>query len=300
MEQTSTKPRSTTFRTLVQVVYGFLAFVGAITLLILYVAYEYSYDDMFFVGEGNKNDELIERLDTALSNQSCNVLGIELHGAISTYLPGDSSFITEETFDAVASEDIVAMIEYAERNEQIEAILIEVDSYGGLPVAAEEIANTIKYTEKPVVAYVRSGGVSAAYWAISPADVIFASPVSDVGSIGVTQSYVETAGESLEAGRVYREISSGAFKNTGDPEKVLTEAERDLLLQGVLATNEVFISAVAENRALPTDFVRTLADGSSVLGLEAVELGLVDKLGDGHTALIEIETLLEKESSVCW
>ena len=81
-------------------------------------------------------------------NSSCNVLGINLHGDLYTYLPpnNDSELLSEK--DVVASEDIMGSIQEAEEDENIKAIIIEVDSAGGYPVAGEEVANAIKAATK--------------------------------------------------------------------------------------------------------------------------------------------------------
>jgi len=55
------------------------------------------------------------------------------------------------------------VIEDAEENENIKAIILEVDSYGGKPIAGEEIANALKRAKKPTVGLIRSAGLSAAY-----------------------------------------------------------------------------------------------------------------------------------------
>lgn len=273
--------------------YACLAIFGLLTLLFL-VHFIQNYE-----ATSDISSSIVEQKYNTVSGSSCNVSGIKLRGFISTYNP-DEEYVTEETYDSVTSEDIVALIEHAESEKQIKATLIEVDSYGGYTVAAEEISKAVEQAEKPVVAFVRSAALSAAYWGISAADHILASELSDIGSIGVTISYVETAGENEQAGRVYREISSGAFKDTGDPEKVLTQEEQELLMRDVKLSHDIFVRDVAENRELPIDLVYTMADGSSVLGAQAREFGLIDAIGGEREALAYLEETLGEPAEVCW
>jgi len=65
--------------------------------------------------------------------------------------------------DAISSEWILSSIDSAEKNKNVKAIVLEVDSYGGEPVAGEEVANALKLAKKPTVGFIRQSGVSAAY-----------------------------------------------------------------------------------------------------------------------------------------
>jgi protease-4 len=236
---------------------------------------------------------------------SCNVLGINLHGMIATYIPTQGSADDPEEYqvqygDAVGSEDIVGSIWSANQDDSIKAILMEVDSSGGYPVAGEEIANALKESTKPTVVVIRQSGLSAAYWASTGAKQIFASKNSDVGSIGVTSSYLDNVGKNQKDGNAYVQLSSGKYKDAGDPDKPLTEEERQLFLRDIKITHENFIEAVAANRNIPVDQVRALADGSSVLGEKAKELKLVDQIGGWTEAQNYIEEQIGEKPEICW
>lgn len=233
-------------------------------------------------------------------SEECNVAGIELHGDLFTYY----NFMEEEdgsgNIDVVASEDVVYYIENAEADDNIEAILLEVDSFGGYVVAGEEIANALKKAIKPTVVLIRGFGNSAAYYAATGGDIIFASANSDVGSIGVTMSYLDSSLKNQAEGYTYNQISSGKFKDTGDPDKSLTNEEKQYLMRDTNIMNENFILAVAENRGLEVEKVRGLADGSSMLGQMAFDNGLIDKLG-GYNEVVEyLESVIGDGVEVCW
>lgn len=234
-------------------------------------------------------------------SSSCNVLGINLHGALLTYVPVQGSADDPDIYqaqygDAVGSEHISYYIEQANDDDEIKAIVIEVDSGGGYPVAGEEVAKAVETSSKPVIAVIRQSGTSAAYWAISSADKIFASRNSDVGSIGVTSSYLERTEKDTK----YVQLSSGKYKDAGDPDKPLTTEEKALLMRDIKLVHENFIDDIARYRNLSVEDVRTIADGSSVLGEKAKTLGLIDEIGGWTEASKYLESKIGVKPDVCW
>lgn len=231
---------------------------------------------------------------------SCNVLGINLHGDLYTYIPesNDDDMLSEK--DVVSSEDIMSSLLAADSDESIKAVILEVDSSGGYPVAGEEIANTIKSISKPVIAVIRQSGTSAAYWSIITADKIFASKNSDVGSIGVTISYLENVAKNEKDGLKYVQLSAGKYKDAGSPDKPLTEEEKALIVRDLKIVHENFIQDIADSRNIPIEKVRSIADGSSVLGSKAKELGLIDEIGGYLDAKKYVEEKIGETADVCW
>lgn len=227
-------------------------------------------------------------------------MGINLHGDLYTYIPesNDEDMLSEK--DVVSSEDVVSSLLVAEEDDSIKAIIIEVDSSGGYPVAGEEIANTIKSISKPVIAFVRQSGTSAAYWSIITADKIFASKNSDVGSIGVTISYLENVAKNEKDGLKYVQLSAGKYKDAGSPDKPLTEEEKALIVRDLKIVHENFIQDIAKSRNIPIEKVRSIADGSSVLGEKAKELGLIDEIGGYLEVKKYVEEKIGESPDVCW
>ena len=100
-------------------------------------------------------------------------------------------------------------------------------------MAAEEVVNALKNATKPTIALIREGGVSAAYYAASGADIIFASENSDVGSIGITMSYMDNTKKNQAEGLTYNQLSIGKYKDSGDPDKPLTAEEKELFMRDI-------------------------------------------------------------------
>lgn len=223
----------------------------------------------------------------------CNVSNIKLHGDIMTYLmPG-------ENLDITASQDIVYAIENADLDNNIKAIILEIDSAGGAPVAAEEVASALKRAKKPAAALIREYGTSGAYLAATGADIIFASAMSDVGSIGITMSYLDYSKQNQQEGAIFNQLASGKFKDAGNPDKPLTAEEKELFMKEIKILNDNFIKIVAENRNLDIVEVKNLADGSSMLGEEAIEKGLIDRLGDLNSVKTYLEERLGEKIEIC-
>jgi len=228
-----------------------------------------------------------------------NVAGITIKSDLYTYVD-EPIEEDSESYTATASENIVYYINEAENDSNFKAIILEIDSWGGEATAAKEVADALKRAKKPTIALIREFGLSAAYWAATGADIIFANTTSNVGSIGVTMSYLDYSQQNERDGITYQQISSGKFKDTGDPDKRLNWEEKQLLQRDTDLLNEIFISEVALNRGMEISEVEKLADGSSMLGQMALDNGLIDKLGGEHEALEYLEEILGGDVGICW
>ena len=226
--------------------------------------------------------------NTDSENNDCNVLSIKLHGQLMTYFPEKEPL---DFSDVASAENILYYIKTANDDEKIKAIILDIDSNGGSPVAGEEVAHALKSSKKPTVALIRQTGASAAYWAATGANVIYASKNSDVGSIGVTYSYLDSVEKNQKDGLNFMGLYVGKYKEMGNPDKTLTAEEKDLIMRDLKIIHLNFIKTVAQNRNLSVGKINAIADGSSVLGERAKELGLVDKIGDS----IDVENYLSEK-----
>lgn len=226
---------------------------------------------------------------------SCNVAGINLHGELMTYVP-----YADQDYDYASAEYLWWLLDEADKSKGIQAVIFEIDSYGGSPVAAEELGNKIKNMQKPVMVVVRGAAVSAGYWVASAGDRVFASELSDIGGIGVTMSYLDESKINEKEGFTWNSLSTGKFKDSGSAQKALTAEERALFERDLGIIFDKFKSVVAENRGLGSDKVAELADGSTMLGTMAVQNGLVDAIGSVPDAEEYLKTKLTIEPETCW
>ncbi len=238
-------------------------------------------------------------LEGLYGSEECTVAGINAHGDFVTYASAYDS-VAEAALNEAPSEEIIGAINAAERDESIKGILLDIDSYGGMPVAGEEVANALRATKKPTVALIRGAGASAAYWAASGADHIVASALSDVGSIGATYSYTDAAKYNQEQGYTFNQLSTGIYKDAGNPDKPLTATERALVMRDLEIIKNKFVATVAANRDLSIAAVEALADGSTMLGEAALKAGLVDEIGSYEEAKAYLARETAAPAEVCW
>ena len=218
--------------------------------------------------------------------KSGNIEIIPITGVITT---GDLGLLAEKTAQA---DKIIKELKNAQKNEQVKAVILEINSPGGAPVASYEIAEAVKKMKKPTIAVIRETGASGAYWVATAANKIYANPLSITGSIGVLASHLEFAGTMKKYNITYRRLVAGKYKDAGSPYKEMSTEEQNLYQRLIDKLHEEFISSVSQNRKLSIEQVRSLADGFVFLGMEAKEKGLIDELGGREEALHYLEQKL--------
>jgi len=217
---------------------------------------------------------------------SGNVAVIDIQGAISVTKDGVL------TSGVASSTDIVKLIEKADKDDRIKAMVFMIESPGGSAVASDEIATAIKSANKTTVAVIRDIGTSGAYWIASSTRHVIANRASFTGSIGVIASYIEIPGLLEHYNVTYRRLVAGKYKDMGSPLKELTPEEEEIFQQSLDELHEIFIQEVATNRNMSYDDVKKLATGEFFTGLKAKRLGLVDELGGKKEAKAYLEKAL--------
>ena len=180
------------------------------------------------------------------------------------------------------SRQIIRDLESMVEDPGIQAIVLRVDSPGGGAAASQEIFEYIRGVQEqgvPLVVSMGSVAASGAYYIACTADTIFANPGTLTGSIGVVMSFTNLEGLFGKIGLDFEVIKSGRFKDTGSWSRQMTDAERALLQETIDDIHAQFVEAVAEGRGMEYDAVAALADGRIFSGRQALEAGLVDRLG---------------------
>ena len=226
-------------------------------------------------------------VESGISDGTCNVAVLPIEGVV---LP----FHGLGEYELVVTPEIVdSFMKAAEEDDDIKAVLIEVNSPGGTPVASQRIATRLKDSPLPVVGLIGDMAASGGYMVASAADFLIASPMSDVGSIGVNMSYVEESLKNEEEGLTYVQLTTGKFKDIGSPNRPITDEEREKLEADLQIVHDEFVKIVAEYREMSISEVENLADGSTMPGLKAIDAGLVDFLGSRREARDVIANILE-------
>ena len=184
------------------------------------------------------------------------------------------------TTDNAYSESIVERLERAEQDPSVKAIVLRVNSPGGGIVATDEIYSALTEIEKPVVVSMGEMAASGGYYISCAAQEILANPATLTGSIGVISTVPNFEGLLDKVGIEMLVIKSGTMKDELSPYRQPTE-EEIAHWQGITdEAYEQFLGVVVEGRDLHPDEARELADGRVYTGRQALELGLVDQLGN--------------------
>jgi protease-4 len=174
-------------------------------------------------------------------------------------------------------------------DDSIKAIIIHVNSPGGGVAASEEIYREVKRIrdekKKRIVSSIATVGASGAYYVSAGTNKIYADSGSVVGSIGVIAEWVNY-GDLMRWAKLKPEILKvGEFKDTGDPTRELTPAER-AYMQGLIDNMYLqFVNAVADGRHAKVSDIKPIADGRVWTGEQALGMHLIDQIADFRTAV---------------
>jgi protease IV len=202
-----------------------------------------------------------------------NVALIQINGIITAT---GESYIGKTT----KSDDIIKLIDDAEKDSKILAILFEINSPGGSPVATDEISSKIKSIKKPTASLIRETGASGGFWIATAAEKVFANRMSITGSIGATSSKLAFPNLIKEYNITYRRLVAGEHKDAGSIWKEMSEKEKEMFEEKLNFIHEEFIKAIAENRKMEISEVKKHSDGFIFTGKDAYDFGFVDELGN--------------------
>jgi protease-4 len=202
---------------------------------------------------------------------------------------GDKIGVVDLEGVIIEPKTVVSDLKKFARDDSIKAIILHVNTPGGGVAASQEIYQEVKRIRdkkrKPIVASIETVGASGGYYISSAASKIFANRGSIVGSIGVIAEWYNY-GDLMHWAKLKDIVfKTGEFKDTGNPARDLTPAEREYMQRLIDNMFAQFIHAVAEGRRLKEEDVRSLADGKVWTGEQAKQLKLIDEFGDFQAAV---------------
>lgn len=185
------------------------------------------------------------------------------------------------------SKDTIDEIKEYVKDTSIRAILLRIDSPGGAVAPSQEIYEEVKkaVTKKKVVVSMGSLAASGGYYIASPSTRIIANPGTLTGSIGVIMEIPNIEGLMSKIGVRTEIIKAGQHKDIGNIFRTMKKEEKEMLEQVMANVHEQFIRAVAQGRRMDIEKIRKIADGRIFTGEQAVDLGLVDELGNIEDAI---------------
>lgn len=230
----------------------------------------------------------------ALITRKCGSIAvISIHGAIDrqTLVGWWSGGIF-----AIGQDAIRAAIASALGDNSIRAILLSINSPGGVVAGTKELADFISAANKPVAAYVDGLAASGAFWLASATGRIFAPATGQVGSIGVIMTVADYSAFYQKIGVRLEHIASGKYKAAGRGERPLEDEEREYFQSQLARLHAVFRADVATNLKITANEA-DWAEAQILIGEQARSLGLVSEIVRDEAAAIEIlqEENMEKK-----
>lgn len=214
------------------------------------------------------------------------------------YASGD---ITESGKDGIASDRLVPEILELAENDDIDGLILRVNSGGGSAFASEQIWEALgefkEMTGKPFYVSMSDYAASGGYYISCGADKIYAEPVTITGSIGIFGLIPNIRGLVTDKlGVTTYPISTNPAGAQPDIFAPMTESQRAGMQSYVDRGYELFVKRVAGGRKKTVEQIKAIAEGRVWDGREALRIGLVDKLGGLDTALADMARELGVES----
>ncbi|MDI6732798.1 MAG: signal peptide peptidase SppA [Planctomycetota bacterium] len=240
------------------------------------------WDEQFVIGDEKSSDKvLILPLTGVILNQ-------EQRSAFSSA-------------SAVTPEKVNQLLQLAEKDKKIKAIILAIDSPGGGVTASDIIYRAIKefkqkHPDKPIIALLHDTAASGGYYIAMACDYIIAHPTTITGSIGVISLFIILEDLMGKIGVQPVVVKSGKAKDIGSPLRKMTPEEVQFIQNIIDEMYNNFVEVVYQGRknVLSKEEIKTLADGRILTGREAEKTKLVDSTGyitDAYKNVLEMAKL---------
>ena len=260
-------------------------------------------DDAFNAGlvdelgfENDVKELMVEQIDKVKSVSKLNFVSVsnyptekKMSGKKIAVVYAEGEVQTGKGYDVgVYSTNMVKALDEAANDDDVQAIVLRVNSPGGAVLASEAITDAVVRAKekKPLIVSMGDLAASAGYEISCYADYIVAQPTTITGSIGVFAMLPEI-GTMLKnkIGLTFDTVNTNRNSSALSVMRPLSTESRALMQKNVEDFYKVFISRVAEGRGLDVNYVDSIARGRVWTGRDALTLGLVDTLGGIDVAL---------------
>ena len=231
------------------------------------------------VGEDENSFRQISATDYLRATRAPQIPGADQVGVIvasGMILSGD------QPRGRIGADSLTELIRTARKDQKVKAVVLRVDSPGGLVISSEVIRQEVEQLQaagKPVVVSMAGVAASGGYWISATADEIWAAPTTVTGSIGIF-GMVPTFEDSLASIGVKRDgVGSAPLAGALDPFGGISDPMGRILQANVESGYRGFLALVARGRDMVPEEVDKIGQGRVWTGRKALELGLVDALG---------------------
>lgn len=194
-----------------------------------------------------------------------------------------------ESPGVITGDAYAKMIRKIRTNDKYKAIVLRVNSPGGSALASEKIWRELTLAREkgmPVVVSMGDYAASGGYYIACMADTIFAEANTITGSIGVFSMFPNAQKlMNQKVGITIDTVKTNPYAVGINPAIELSAKEKDQLTVSTQAFYETFLKRVADGRGMTRDEAHAVAQGRVWTGSKAIELGLVDALGDLDAAM---------------
>ena len=192
--------------------------------------------------------------------------------------------------EGIVGSQVIKTINKIHRNEDVKAVVLRVNSPGGSANASEQIwhaVTTLQAKGLPVVVSMGDYAASGGYYISCSADYIYAEPTTLTGSIGIFGTVPNFSKIREKVGLDIDEVSTN--KHSSLEANMIYKgmnAQEYALMQGMVERGyELFTSRCADGRKMTQEAIKMIGEGRVWLGKDAVEIGLVDELGNIDSAI---------------
>ena len=200
----------------------------------------------------------------------------------------------------VSSDEIINILENLKSDTSIKAIVLNINTPGGSPVASNQISKKIEEVKKikPVYSYINSISFSGGVWIMVSANKTYADELSLLGSIGVTSSGLGLEKFIEEYNITYRRQIAGKYKDIRSIFKKPTDEENKIIQDILDELHEKFIFHISKSRNLDVKKVREFSNGEIFLAEKGIEFGLIDKILTKEELIEKIKTDFDNDNLV--
>ncbi len=215
---------------------------------------------------------------TLAGEEKGKVLVIPIRGTISD-APKRQFIITRPSM----VQEVVSQLRKAEKDPEVKAIILKINSPGGSVTASDILYNEIvafkQKTKAKVVVAMMGVAASGGYYISLPADYILAHPTSVTGSVGVLFLRPDVTGLMDKIGIGVEVSKTGKNKDMGSPFRQATAEERQIIKDLIDQLGKRFLDRIAEHRKIDPESLKEISSARIFLADDALKLGMIDRVG---------------------
>ena len=206
--------------------------------------------------------------------------------------------ISDEGTDGIVEGKILKTIKKIYEDEDVKAVVFRVNSPGGSADASEQIWHAMKMLQDkgiPVVVSMGDYAASGGYYISCNADYIYAEPTTLTGSIGIfgTVPNIDKLREKVGLDIDGVSTNKHSALNVNAIYRGMNPQETALMQNMVERGYDLFTRHCADGRDMSQDEIKKIGEGRVWLGKDAIEIGLVDSLGNINDAIVKAVELAE-------